>query len=260
LVPAFLLPYHISVLMIGLTGAIGTFLVFFMSFYLWSIGVRVARFYAMAWSMLLGAFFLTTISKLGVIGSSFWLEHSVQIGSAAEVVLLSFALADRINTERQEKLHAQQAALSAQTSLANELDRLVSERTDALEQANHRLEELSIQDGLTGLFNRRHFDTVFRTEFRRALREQSWISVLMIDVDHFKQLNDTYGHPFGDHCLKQVAESLQQMTRRPPDIIARYGGEEFIVILPATDAKGAAHVAERIRAAIAALKIGRAHV
>src|SRR5690606_12971247 len=68
-------------------------------------------------------------------------------------------------------------------------------------------------------------------------------------------LNDTYGHPFGDQCLKQVAESLQQMTRRPPDIIARYGGEEFIVILPATDAKGAAHVAERIRAAIAALTV-----
>src|SRR5690606_249488 len=122
LVPAFLLPYHISVLVIGLIGAVCSFFVFFMGFYLWSIGVRVARFYALAWSMLLGAFFLTAISKLGVIGSSFWLEHSVQIGSAAEVVLLSFALADRINTERQEKLVAQQAALTAQTSLANELD------------------------------------------------------------------------------------------------------------------------------------------
>src|SRR5690606_41084001 len=68
-------------------------------------------------------------------------------------------------------------------------------------------------------------------------------------------LNDTYGHPFGDQCLKQVAESLQQMTRRPPDIVARYGGEEFIVILPATDASGAAYVAERIRAAIAGLRV-----
>src|SRR5690606_8084174 len=142
LVPAFLLPYHISVLEIGLIGAVRSFLVVVLRVYLCSIGVRAARSYAPARSMLLAAFFLAAISNLGVIGRCFWLEHSVQIGSAAEVVLLSFALADRINTERQEKLVAQQAALTAQTSLANELDRMVSERTDALEQANRRLEEL----------------------------------------------------------------------------------------------------------------------
>src|SRR5690606_27410759 len=87
----------------------------------------------------------------------------------------------------------------------------------------------------------------FAVEFQRSYRDKSPLAVIMLDVDHFKSINDNFGHPFGDACLQQVAELIRQCIRRPPDLAARYGGEEFILLLPATDLSGALHVAELTR-------------
>lgn len=118
-----------------------------------------------------------------------------------------------------------------------------------------RLYRLTLEDSLTGLANRRHFDEVLATELRRASRTQSPLSLLMIDVDCFKAYNDQYGHQGGDAALKQVAAAVATTICRAGDLAARYGGEEFAAILPATDAEGAVEVAERVRSAIEALQI-----
>jgi diguanylate cyclase (GGDEF)-like protein len=113
-------------------------------------------------------------------------------------------------------------------------------------RAQTALEQLATRDGLTGIANRRSFDEKLGNEWKRERRDLRTLSLLMIDVDHFKRFNDTYGHQAGDHCLQQIAKVLEEVVLRPGDLVARYGGEEFAVILSATDAMGASIVANRI--------------
>ena len=123
----------------------------------------------------------------------------------------------------------------------------VSERTEELKRANERLTQLSMRDGMTGIANRRMFDAFIQQEWRRATRERTPLSVILADVDFFKNYNDSYGHQQGDQCLIAVAAVLQREAQRPADLVDRYGGEEFIVVLPNTDAEGALHMAEALR-------------
>ena len=122
-------------------------------------------------------------------------------------------------------------------------------------EAQAELERLATRDGLTSMANRRSFDETLDTEWRRASRESRAISLLMIDVDFFKPYNDTYGHQGGDECLRQVAAAMSGVVKRASDCVARYGGEEFSVLMPATEPEGARIVAERIRAAVEALRL-----
>lgn len=130
-----------------------------------------------------------------------------------------------------------------------EVTRLYRELT----RAHLRLIEYSNRDALTGIFNRRYFNDRFPRDFGEARRTGKPLSLLMIDVDHFKQYNDVYGHPVGDECLVEVAMALMRATHRPTDIVARYGGEEFVIVLPDTDGAGARFVASRVSESIAAL-------
>jgi len=125
----------------------------------------------------------------------------------------------------------------------------------ALKHKSNLLVQLACTDELTRVANRRHFDYVIERELSRAQRNQTDLSVIMIDVDHFKLFNDHYGHPEGDRCLKQVSRALSSVLHRPADLLARYGGEEFIVLLPETDADGAADIAEKLRQAVFSLSI-----
>lgn len=127
-----------------------------------------------------------------------------------------------------------------------------------LAEAYRRLELLAREDGLTSLANRRHFDMVLDTEFRRARRDGSVLSLIMIDVDKFKLYNDRYGHPAGDSCLRDVAGALKTLPSRPGDLVARYGGEEMVIVLPNTPPSGAVAMAERARHAVRALAIPHA--
>jgi len=118
---------------------------------------------------------------------------------------------------------------------------------DRIEQLNDQLIAISNIDSLTGISNRKFFDEQYLIHFKNAAREDKFISVLMIDIDYFKDYNDSYGHLAGDKCLHSVAETINNSLKRPADIAARYGGEEFIIMLYDTDEKGALHVAESIR-------------
>ncbi len=144
------------------------------------------------------------------------------------------------------------------------LQRLESMRTKQLEMsrdlasANRELEKLSRQDGLTGIANRRYFDSYLVTEVRRGARERQPLSLILSDVDHFKAFNDCYGHQAGDDCLRRVAAALSSAGRRPADLAARYGGEEFAMVLPGTVLEGAVDVAQAVSRVIDGLAIPHA--
>ncbi len=132
---------------------------------------------------------------------------------------------------------------------------LVEQRTAELEAANRELARLSSLDGLTSIANRRQFDLTLVSEWSRALRDRSELSLLMIDIDSFKAFNDTLGHKAGDECLRRVAQTIAAEFRRAEDLVARYGGEELAVLLPGMGLQDAAKNAERVRAAVESLKI-----
>lgn len=135
------------------------------------------------------------------------------------------------------------------------LNRLVAEKTEALAEANARLEELSLSDALTGIANRRHFDRRLEEEWRRCRRFDLPLAEILIDVDHFKAYNDAFGHPAGDECLRRVAGALSDRLRRAGDLVARYGGEEFVALLPGLSLADAYVVAEHLRTRVEALRI-----
>jgi len=148
-------------------------------------------------------------------------------------------------------------ALWLRRTMAREAELLqtIRDRTEQLEQANRKLEALSYSDALTEVANRRAFDEALDREWRRRIRSKRPLSLLMIDIDYFKAFNDAYGHQGGDACLTQVAKTLASIVGRAGDQVARYGGEEFAVLLPETEPRGAAAIAERMRTRVADLKI-----
>lgn len=115
-----------------------------------------------------------------------------------------------------------------------------------LERLNRELSELAVRDGLTGLHNRRHFDEVLEREWHRLARARRPLSLALMDIDHFKEFNDLYGHQQGDEALQTVAQVVEAAVKRTSDVAVRYGGEEFALVLPETDAHGARQIAERI--------------
>ncbi|WP_245942556.1 GGDEF domain-containing protein [Candidatus Colwellia aromaticivorans] len=147
-----------------------------------------------------------------------------------------------------------QLLLNQQQESQDLLEERVQERTlelhialQELEEANRELEQKNTLDELTGLFNRRFYDQKILAEYRRSKRNLTPLSLIIIDIDHFKAVNDSYGHLAGDQCLIWLSKHLQKSLKRGSDMAFRYGGEEFCVILPDTDAKGAMTLAEALR-------------
>ncbi len=139
--------------------------------------------------------------------------------------------------------------------LNQRLNEKVAELARQLERERNAALQDSVTDSLTGLPNRRRFDETLATEFRRLRRNHAWLSVIMADIDLFKDFNDAHGHPAGDECLRRIGGLFASLVGRAPDLAARYGGEEFAFILPETDLEGALILAERIRAAVEGLAI-----
>jgi two-component system, sensor histidine kinase LadS len=222
-------------------------------------GYRPAKFLvlgAVPYAVSAGALIL---GRLGILPDTSAIQTVEHISMVGLVLSYAFTLSYRMNMDRSmreaaqhETADIQQRLLETQIRVNDELDRKVHERTRELEQTNAILREVSRTDGLTGLHNRRHFDETFAVELRRGAREGYPVSLLLLDIDFFKKLNDTHGHQFGDICLQQVAQIVQSCMRRPSDFAARYGGEEFIIILPNTPLQGAVQLAKEIRRAVGA--------
>lgn len=145
--------------------------------------------------------------------------------------------------------------LNEQTKIIEEKTRALEEKIIQLEIVEKRLNHLVRIDELTGVLNRRAFEEIFNLKWERTIKSKECFSALMIDIDNFKNFNDTYGHLKGDECLKNVAKVIEKTLKRVTDKVARLGGEEFVVLLPETDSKGAKIIAEEIRENIEGLEI-----
>lgn len=254
LAPAtFVLPYDWHVKVVTLACVVTPLLMLVMAATLQHRGVPAARYFLAAFGGLMLGIFMTALHTLGMVPSNALTEYSLQLGSLLEFTLLSFALASRLKLARDENERLQRAH-------AAELESRVQARTRDLDQAmkeltlaNERLHELSERDALTGLKNRMFLSERLPEIWRQAQRWQTPVSVLMIDADHFKQLNDQHGHLAGDEGLRLIASVIARVVQRPGDHAVRYGGEEFLVLLPQTHTVGAAHIAETIRLGVQSL-------
>ncbi len=247
-----------------------------MGYWRWWKGAKFARFYCLAWSAILVGLSVLNASKLGWLPLNVWTDNASQIGIVLLVLLLSFTLADRINNDRKLRLNAQAVALgherkarasqhaliTAKERANRELEARVASRTmdlnttlAQLKIANDQLLALSTTDGLTQIGNRTCFDAAVVVELRRAQRLHMPLTVILFDIDHFKHINDTYGHPAGDACLRALAERLRPRIHRAGDILARYGGEEFVIALIGVDAMHSAALAEELRSSIQSLAV-----
>ena len=200
--------------------------------------------------------FATSYLTIGVVAAL----AVTAIAALARTLWLHARLARRTQ-ELEAELEQRQRAEAELQTIRDHMENRVRERTHALEArneelsrlrlaletANRRLKRMVALDPLTGIANRRHFDRALDREVRRARREQLPLSLIFLDLDEFKQFNDTHGHGPGDEVLRRVARTLDESFRRGGDLVARYGGEEFAVILPGVDARRAGLYAERLR-------------
>jgi diguanylate cyclase (GGDEF)-like protein len=223
---------------------------------------RGAYFFLAAFGLLILGGASTTLRAMGILPTNVFTVDGLQLGSSLEMLLLAFALADRINVIRQEKMRAQAQLLQAQAQLVEtlqrserELEQRVQARTQELQVLNQRLETLSVTDALTGIGNRRQFDAVLAQQWRQAQRTATPLALAIMDVDWFKAYNDLYGHPAGDACLRQIAQTLEATLGRSTDFVARYGGEEFVFLAPGTELAGALQRAEKLIEAMHALRL-----
>jgi diguanylate cyclase (GGDEF)-like protein len=213
-------------------------------------GYRPASYFLMAWAALLLGVVSYAMVSFGLLPKIFITEYGILIGSALEMTLLSFALAFRIRDLEQEK----QLLISRSR---DELEACVEQRTSELNQAlselsamNRQLHEVSRRDGLTGVYNRRFLEQSLDLLWESCAEAGEPFSVLMFDIDHFKSINDRFGHLAGDDCLRAVADVLHAQLRNPRECLARWGGEEFILLLPALPLAEARARAEQARRAI----------
>jgi len=183
-----------------------------------------------------------------------WAEESVCILNAQleERVIERTASLNKANARLQRELCLNESIrlrIEAQTKQIHQQCEVLAHQKAQLAEANARLERLASTDGLTGLKNRRTFQTCLEQEFERASRYNTALSLIVLDVDQFKRYNDTFGHPAGDVALQQVAACLEKRARLS-DVVTRYGGEEFAILLPNTNREGARILAERLRETI----------
>jgi diguanylate cyclase len=249
------MPYDWAIRLSTASVVISPLVVFAVAVRIFWAGYRQSRFFLLAFTVLLLGMVLYALKTFHVLPGTYLTEYALQIGSALQMILLVVALADRMRLLKQENLRIEQEARVL-------LEQRVLERTEELNSAllelsdkNRQLSELSTIDGLTGVYNRAHQEEVLATEWARACRQKGPLSVLMVDIDHFKGINDNHGHQSGDAVLKTVATLIKGFAKRKADVVCRYGGEEFMVILPDTTLDGAQLVAEGIRQALAELDI-----
>ena len=217
-------------------------------------GYQPARYFLVAWFIFLFSVFIAALLYFGLIQNNFYTYYSMQIGALMEITLLGYALLDRFEKLREEKNTAREQASQYLNQLNNELESLVSQRTRELADKNKLLSELAYQDSMTGLLNHKSIIELVTFQQKTAKRYQHPFSIIMLDIDYFKSINDSFGHPAGDQVIISVAKILQNSIRES-DVCGRYGGEEFLISLSEADGEHAFELAERIRQSIMKLEL-----
>lgn len=196
---------------------------------------------------------ITILEKTGLIVSTPVTRSAGDVGFTIMAIFYALLLSQRMRWEQYKRHKAELAVrlsnaelLQTQQKLNKKLDVLVRERTVELEKTNEQLHQASITDPLTGLFNRRHFDQEFQRLHQDATYDGSSLSLILLDIDHFKAINDHYGHPAGDACLIDIANRIQSVAKNFDAVCARYGGEEFIILMADEDLSTASAAAQTL--------------
>lgn len=241
---AFYLPYRPLAIFVALLGVVFSGVAVITGVHSVRTGHPGGRYFLLAWAALLLGVAIQGLRVFGLVPSTGFTMYAMQIGSALELLLLSFAMADRINVMRAAKENADTAALNANNQLVEtlrrseqELEDRVAARTRDLENANHQLLEkerelrrLALQDPLTGVANRLFLNDRIDRAISRARRSGENVALLMVDLDNFKPINDRHGHAIGDLLLVTVAQRIRTVVREI-DTLARIGGDEFVLLL-----------------------------
>lgn len=244
IVATLVLPYRYGATAVALLGPLFALIALVCGLHCARKGRPQARIYLMAWAAVLVGAAILGMRSLGWLPTNTFTLYALQAGSVAELLLLSFALADRINTAQRASTRARIRALSARKRLIrayrrvqHTLEQQVAERTRELAEVNEKLTEkerhlqhLAGHDPLTGLTSRLLLDDRIRHSLRRARRQNQGIGVMLVDLDGFKPVNDRHGHAAGDQVLIEVARRIRACVR-DEDTVARYGGDEFVVVL-----------------------------
>ena len=245
----------------------------------WRRQVMAARWFTCAWLCVgIGLIYVSYMHinqmaiglwAVNIVVCVFWFANVLWFIGAISVYVEDIKHRISSNQRQLDEAHKQQALqeqkFEMEEQMREELEVKVQERSfelevtlRELEEKNRELEEKSTQDALTGMRNRRFFDRKYLAETRRSRREHTMLSIVMLDIDHFKKVNDQYGHLAGDDVIRFVGRTITDMIKRHSDEGCRYGGEEFAIILPSTDKFGAISLAESIREKIASTEIDTA--
>ena len=209
----------------------------------------------MAWGGLLVGSVVYCLRLGGFVPYGIVSEYALELGAAFGFLLLAFGLACKISRLKRAKLAAERETYELQRSLSQQLETQVNERTQELEEANQRLAAMVRTDPLTGLLNRRQFETLLSEEILRHQRDDKPLLFAMMDIDDFKLFNDTYGHQAGDEVLIEVSKLLRAHFRRAGDRLFRLGGEEFGILLEADSLEAGQFALERFRHSLQQLQI-----
>ncbi|MFT4179447.1 MAG: 7TM diverse intracellular signaling domain-containing protein [Thermomonas sp.] len=246
-IASFWLPYRIATPVASRAVLFGVVWIIAATIVMLRRGYRPAQLLLLAWTLFLLGTAAFTLLAFGVLPVNFWTHNGVQIGSALEMLLLSLALGTRYASLRNENIRIVQET--------NErLERSVIERTRELRaamaqlgEANVQLREYSRRDPLTGVYNRRHFREALQSMLDARRDSGQPLALLLLDLDHFKRINDGYGHLAGDECLGAAARCIEDVATPRGGLVARFGGEEFVVLLPGFQPPEALQLAEAIR-------------
>lgn len=270
-IASFVAPYAIMIRLLLLLLLFSIPIILLVSISLALKGSAIARFFSAAWGVLMLSGLAASADNFHWVSLPIDSSYLLMVGGMTETLLLALAIATSYSLQRKEArqahreaaeneinaLQAQDEVLALQKQAQIDLEEQVLVRTQEFEEAlsglskvNDELQGMSETDTLTGLTNRRFFETRILAEAARSRRERQPLALALLDIDHFKQVNDKFGHPSGDDCLIAFAESLKSVVKRPSDVISRFGGEEFVMLLPNTSIEGANILLEQCRLAI----------
>jgi diguanylate cyclase (GGDEF)-like protein len=243
---AFVMPYSLSIVINAGVGVAIIASLFITGLMRWHEGYMPAKWYVLAWSGMLAGTLIYALAAFGYLADFLAREIFMQIAVGTQVLLLNYAIVQRWRLLNEKLLDIEQNARTQLEQKVHERTAQLRSTMRELEQANRQLAALSLNDSLTGLHNRRHMDNLLPELCAEARRTGHHLTLALLDADHFKSVNDQWGHDFGDDCLKHIASVLSRHMKRPRDVAIRFGGEEFALLLPGTEAEGAYRLCQRI--------------
>jgi diguanylate cyclase (GGDEF)-like protein len=244
-----LVPAAVGLSIMAMTGILTTLSLLATGIAAMRLRIHASGIFVVAWFMLLLGTSLLSLRNAGVLPSNFLTVYGMQLGSALEMLLLSFALGARFNLLKKQKENVQQALVDTLREHERILEARVARRTEELLEAKARLEKMVTEDSLTGILNRLGLGQYYRAARKRALRSQTPLAVMLVDLDGFKPVNDQFGHEAGDVLLTAVAQRMAAAVRET-DAVGRIGGDEFVLILEGCAASEIEGFAQRLLAAI----------